>query len=82
MTVDVIRIGNSRGIRIPKTLIDQCGLGDKVELRVEKGRLIVAPQRQPRQGWEEALRAAGPGGADELLLDMPPTRFDMEEWEW
>jgi antitoxin MazE len=69
MRTELVRIGNSRGIRIPKPIIEQCGFGEWVDLRVENHRLIVSPQRAPRQGWEEAFRAAGPSAGDELLFE-------------
>lgn len=82
MKVELVRIGNSRGIRIPKPLIEQCGLGDIVELRVEKGRLVISPSRAPRQGWAEALDAAGNSADDKLLLEPLQNEFDREEWQW
>ena len=82
MRVDLVRIGNSRGIRIPKALIDQCGFGETVDLRVERDHLIIAPDRPLREGWAEAFHKAA-SGDDELLLDAaPPNQFDREEWEW
>jgi antitoxin MazE len=81
MKQELTRIGNSRGIRIPKPLIEQCGLGEVVELRVTPEGLVIAPHRKPRQGWKQAFLEAGPPG--EMLLDsLPPNRFDEEEWEW
>jgi len=83
MKTELIQIGNSRGIRIPKPLIEQCGLGDMVELRVENGCLVISPERRPRQGWEEAFCAAGPAIHDELLLGAAdPSEFDRTEWQW
>ncbi len=83
MRTALVRIGNSRGIRIPKPVIEQCGFGEKVELRVENHRLIVSPQRLLRQGWEETFRAAGPSAEDELLLQgVGENEFDREEWKW
>jgi antitoxin MazE len=83
MKTDLIRIGNSRGIRIPKPLIEQCGLGKTVELRIEKDRLVISPARRPRQAWEEAFRAAGPATNDEIVLEtMDPNEFDLTEWKW
>ncbi|HEY7391810.1 MAG TPA: AbrB/MazE/SpoVT family DNA-binding domain-containing protein [Bryobacteraceae bacterium] len=83
MKIELVRIGNSRGIRIPKPIIEQCGLGDTVELRVEKDRLIIAPARGPREGWKEAFAAAGSSRHDRLLLDaLGRNKFDEEEWEW
>jgi len=75
-----MRIGNSRGIRIPKPILEQCGFQDSVELRVENHCLVIARGRRPREGWKGALRAAGPSVNDELLLDtLPPDQFDREE---
>ena len=83
MKADLIRIGNSRGVRIPKPLIEQCGLGDTVELRVENDRLVISPERRPRQGWAEAFEAAGSSERDELLFRVEaPNDFDREEWQW
>lgn len=83
MRVELVRIGNSRGIRIPKPILEQCGFEESVELRVEQDRLVIAPVRLPREGWEDAFRAAGSSRQDELLLsDRPLNEFDREEWKW
>jgi antitoxin MazE len=83
MKIELVRIGNSRGIRIPKPLIEQCGFGDTVELHVERDRLVIAPDRPPRQGWKEAFASAGSSATDRPLLDtLPPNQFDAEEWTW
>jgi antitoxin MazE len=83
MRTELVRIGNSRGIPIPKPIIEQCGFGNTVELRVENDCLVIAPGRLPRQGWEESFRAAGSAEADELLLKtVPPNQFDRDEWKW
>ena len=82
MKVEIVRIGNSRGIRIPKPIIEQCGFEETVELRVENDHLVISPAHRPRQGWEEAFRAAGSSAHDELLLDTPESQFDREEWRW
>ena len=82
MKIELVRIGNSRGIRIPKPIIEQCGFEDTVELRVENDHLVIAPARLPRAGWQEAFRAAGSSTHDELLLDTAVSQFDQEEWRW
>jgi len=83
MKAELVSIGNSRGIRIPKPIIDQCGFGKTVELRVERDRLIITPQRRPRQGWMEAFAAAASAGTDELLLEsVGGNAFDRDEWKW
>lgn len=83
MKAELVRIGNSRGIRIPKPLIEHCGFGNAVEIRVERDRLIISPERHPRQSWGEAFRASGPAAADELMLEFDGSNeFDREEWRW
>jgi len=82
MKTDLIRIGNSRGIRIPKPLIEQCGLGDTVELRLENERIIISPDRLPREGWAAQFQLAGSSTSDELLLDAGTNKFDDKEWRW
>lgn len=79
MKTRLVRIGNSRGLRLPKPLLEQAGLEDEVEIRVEPGALIIAPAATPRTGWAAAAAKFGPSG----LLDAPSTtRFDDEEWAW
>ena len=84
MRIELVRIGNSRGIRIPKPFIEQCGFGDTVELHIEQHRLVITPDRRPpRQGWKEAFAAAGSSALDPLLFEaLPPNEFDAEEWAW
>jgi antitoxin MazE len=83
MKAELVRIGNSRGIRIPKPFIEQCGLGETVELRVAKNCLIISPGRIPRQGWDDAFHAADDTAQDELMLEgLERNEFDHEEWQW
>ena len=78
----IVRIGNSRGIRVPKALLEQAQLPEDVELQAEPGRLVVRAVRRVRAGWAEAAAAMHERG-DDGLLDAPvATRFDLEEWEW
>ena len=78
----IVKIGNSRGIRVPKVLLDQAQLPDEVELHAEPGRLVVQATRRPRTGWAKAARAMRERAHDALLDEPTPTRFDREEWEW
>lgn len=78
----VIRIGNSRGIRIPKLLLEECHLGETVALDVEDGRLVVHAAKRPREGWEASFRRMAEAG-DDRLLDAPvATRWDKASWRW
>ena len=82
MKARIIRIGNSRGIRIPKPLIEQTGLGDAVEIAVQGNTLVISPVGRPRAGWVEAVRAMAVHGDDQLLAETRPTRWDEDEWQW
>ncbi len=78
----LVRIGNSRGIRIPKVLIEQLGLAGDVELSVQADRLVVRSARRPRQGWAKKFREMHERGDDRMIDEFPPTSWDLEEWEW
>ena len=78
----IVRIGNSRGIRVPKLLLEQADLPDEVELRAEPGRLVVSAVTHPRSGWASKARAMHRRGEDVLLEPAAPTRFESLEWEW
>lgn len=84
MQARLIRIGNSRGIRIPKALLLQSGLPDDVELDVENNQLVIRPVGRPRQGWDEQFRKMA-AHHDDCLPDgdLPnQTAWDAIEWQW
>jgi len=78
----IVRIGNSRGIRVPKVLLDEAGLPEEVELRAEPGRLVVSAAARPRAGWAAKARAMHQRGDDLLLDPGTPTEFDETAWRW
>lgn len=78
----LIKIGNSRGIRIPKVLIDQVGLGDEVEIDAQRGQLVIRPTSRPRYGWDEQFQAMVQRGDDRLLDEPTETHWDRSEWKW
>lgn len=78
----IVRVGNSRGVRLPKALLDQAGLPDDVEIHAEPGRIIIESARPVRSGWAEAARAMAEAGDDALLDEPTPTEFDREDWKW
>lgn len=69
MEVSIIRIGNSKGLRLSKTLLERYHIKDKVELILQKGQIILKPIDEPRQGWDEAFKQMHQLGDDELLID-------------
>lgn len=82
MRARIVRVGNSRGVRLPKPLLEQAGLPDEVEIHAEPGRIIIESARRVRSGWAEAARAMAERGDDALLDEPTPTEFDLEEWTW
>jgi antitoxin MazE len=81
MKARLVRIGNSRGVRLPKAVIEQAGLGDEIELTVSDRRVVIVPVHQQRAGWAEAARRLA-ADSDGLLDAVTPTRFDEDEWRW
>jgi len=82
MKTHLIRVGNSRGVRLPKPLIEEAGLTDAVELRVRDGAIVIAQVARVRSGWAEAARRMRERDEDGLLDSSTPTRFDEGEWKW
>lgn len=82
MKAKLIRIGNSRGLRIPKLLLEQSNLADEVEIEAQENQIIIRSVRHPREGWADAFREMVKSG-DNLKLDPhTPTKWDDTEWEW
>jgi antitoxin MazE len=81
-TTHIVRIGNSRGIRVPKLLLEQAQLPEEVTIQAEPGRLVVRASRRIRDGWSDAARTLHERGDDRLPDAPAPTRFDGEAWEW
>ena len=81
-TTRIVRIGNSRGLRVPKLLLDRADLPDQVELRAEPGRLVVSAAKRPREGWAVAARVMRERSDDVLLDAGTSTRFDRTDWKW
>ena len=82
MKTRLVRIGNSRGVRLPKAIIAQAGLTEEVELGVRDGAVIIARTSSARSGWAEAASQMRRRNEDRLLNSPTPTRFDEKEWEW
>lgn len=82
MKTRLVRIGNSRGVRLPKPVIQEAGLTEEVELRVRPGAVVIEPAAGARAGWADAAQRLAAGGRDRLLDAPTPTRFDDEEWKW
>jgi antitoxin MazE len=84
MKTRIVKIGNSRGVRIPKLLLERSSLAEEVELEAEDGRIIIRSTKQPRQDWERAFRVMAERGDDSLIDDgsLARTQWDEDEWQW
>jgi antitoxin MazE len=81
MEVSVIKIGNSKGIRLSKTLLDKYNIQDTVEVILEKGQIIIKPLSRPRKGWEKAFKKMAENGEDRLLINDVFDDENHEEWK-
>ena len=84
MKTKIVKVGNSRGIRIPKSLIDESGLKGDVELEVSDDKIIIKPISKHRASWDAAFQKMAKNN-DDALLDseiINQTKWDEEEWEW
>ncbi len=75
MKTKLVRIGNSRGVRLPKPLIEQAGLTEDVELRVSEGEITICSAVGSRRGWEEAAQRLADRDDDTLVDGLTPTRL-------
>ena len=78
----IVKIGNSQGLRIPKTLLEQSGINSEVEIEVQGNNLIIRPVTQVRKDWEQAFIEMAENGDDVLLDDIKTTEWDETEWQW
>ncbi len=85
MKARIIQIGNSQGVRIPKVLLEQSGLNDEVELKVQNQEIVIRSLKKTRQGWADAFKKMSKAGDDELLDEetlSSQSNWDENEWSW
>ncbi len=82
MKARLVSIGNSRGIRLPKTVIEEAQLGDEVELKAEPGCIFIRSAKPPRAGWAEAAKRMHEAGDDQPVMPEHSNHFDEQEWQW
>lgn len=78
MEVSIVQIGNSKGIRLNKTLLEKYHITDKIELVLEKDYIVLKPIAEPRKNWEEAFEKMHRNGDDKLIMDSV---FEDENWD-
>jgi len=80
MEAAIIKIGNSKGLRLSKSILEQYNISDKVEIILEKDRIILLPMESPRKHWEEAFCEMHSNNDDQLLMDDVLNEETWEEW--
>jgi len=81
MEVSIVQIGNSKGIRFSKTILEKYNFKDKVDLILEKGQIIIKPLSKPRKGWEKAFKEMSENKDDSLLFNDVFEDDDLNEWK-
>ena len=81
MEVSIIKIGNSKGFRLTKTILERYNITDKVELILEKGQIILRPISEPRKGWDKAFQQMHENGDGQLLMNDDLEDENFDEWK-
>ena len=82
MRAHIVPIGNSKGIRIPVTLLKLCHIQSEVDIQMKGHSIVISPvNNKPRNGWMEAFRQMHAHGEDRLLVN-DSVDMSMENWEW
>ena len=80
METAIIKIGNSKGLRLSKTILDKYNIKDKVEIILEMGQIILKPIEAPRKNWEIAFEKMNKEGEDKMLMNDVFNDENFEEW--
>ena len=81
MEVSVVKIGNSRGIRFSKTIIERYNIRDTVEMILDKGHITIKPLSKPRKGWDKAFIEMHENGDDKMIMPDIFEEENLEEWK-
>ncbi len=82
MKTQIIQIGNSQGIRIPKVLLEESRITGEVELELHSEGILIRKTLKPRAGWDDAFKLMAENEDDELVDQSNVTAFDKKEWQW
>ncbi|HLR37989.1 MAG TPA: hypothetical protein VK084_08080 [Chitinophagaceae bacterium] len=81
MEIPIINIGNSKGIRLSKTILKEYQITDSVELILRKGEIVLKSKPNPRKGWEKQFKTMSENGDDQLLIADVFQDEAFEEWK-
>lgn len=82
MKTQIIQIGNSQGVRLPKVLLEESRITGDVELELHPEGILIRNAQKPRAGWEEAFKLMAENEDDEMGNEAGSTNFDKKEWQW
>ena len=82
MKSQIIQIGNSQGIRIPKVLLEDSGIASDVDLELHPDGILIRNAQKPRAGWDEAFKTMAEEENDDLAGANTSTTFEKKEWQW
>ncbi len=82
MKTQIVTIGNSQGIRIPKILLEQSSLQSEVELEVCSEGILIRPAKRTRDGWDAEFKSVSESDDDEMPDEDIPSSFDRKKWQW
>lgn len=80
METSIVKIGNSKGLRLSKTILEKYNIKDKVVLILEKEQIVLKPIDTPRQNWEKAFKKMIRKKDDTMLIDGVFEDESLEEW--
>ncbi len=82
MKSQIIQIGNSQGVRLPKVLLEESRISGEVDLELHADGILIRNAQKPRATWDAQFKAMAENDDDELMDDHAPTAFEKKEWQW
>lgn len=80
MEIPIIAIGNSKGIRIPKTYLDKYNMMSVVDITFEEDKIVLRAVKNPRDGWDKSFKRMNENADDRLLINDVFEDENLEEW--
>lgn len=81
MLINLIKIGNSKGIRIPSHIIKECNIKDKIELEIVENTITIKAVEKPRADWDNGFQRMHKNKDDKLIIDEE-IDINTGDWEW
>lgn len=82
MKSQIIQIGNSQGVRLPKVLLEESRISGEVDLELHPDGILIRKAQKARATWDEQFKAMAENDDDEMLHDHTPTAYEKKEWQW